>query len=147
METVIYLTIFLALVFLPPLIAGPLPAMLIFRMAPGPNWRRNLFLLFLLTIVLNLVALVMIIIGLDDFLPPGALACTLTPVASLIALIDFLIRLRRTDSDPDADPIQRRWMRVSLVAILPMQVIMLMILIIFAPLLCDLGIRPCDPMP
>ena len=135
--------LFLVIVFLPPLISGPLPAMLVFRMAAGLNWRRTLPLAILLAIILNFIAFAAIVSNLDGLLPPGFFACMLTPVAAVATLIVSLGRLRRIDSGPEADPMQRRWLRLSLVAIPVLQMLMLTILVLVAPALCGTALRTC----
>lgn len=134
---------FLALAFLPPLISGPLPAMLVFRIAAGPNWRRQLPLAILLAIILNLIASAVIISNLDGLLPPGFVACSLTPIVAVITLIVSLRLSRRTHPDLDANPSQRRWLRLSLVAIPALQILFVTTLVLIAPALCDTGIRTC----
>jgi len=134
---------FLSLAFLPPLISGPLPSMLVLRLASGSDWRRSLFLIALLTIILNLAAVTMIIFGLDDFLPPGAIACSLTPVVAIITLILSLRSLRRIASDLGVNAVQNKWLQLSLVAISALQILTAVILIIIAPALCNTGIRDC----
>jgi hypothetical protein len=135
--------VFLAIAFLPPLICGPVPAALVFRMAPGLNWRRNLSLAVLLAIILNLIAFAVIVSNLDGLLPPGFFACVLTPIAAVATLIVSLGRLRRIDAEPGADPMQRRWLRLSLVAIPVLQVLMVTILVLVAPALCGTTLRNC----
>ena len=87
--------VFLAIVILLPLITGPVPAALAFRVAPGLNWRRALPLIVLLAVVLDLIAFVVIVSNLDGLLPPGFFACVLTPIAAIATLIVSLLRLRR----------------------------------------------------
>jgi hypothetical protein len=135
--------IFLAIAFLPALICGPVPAMLVFRVGPGLNWRRGLPLAVLLAAILNLIAFVVIVSHLDGLLPPGFFACLLTPLAALVTLIVSLRWLRRTDPAVPADPIQRRWLRLSLVAIPVLQMLMITILILIAPALCGTVLRTC----
>jgi len=135
--------IFLFLAFLPPLISGPLPAILVLRIASGANWRRRLPLMALLAIILNLIAFAIMISELDGFLPPGFVACGLTPIVAVATLIVSLRLLRRTESDLDADPMQRRWLQLSLVAIPALQILTVIILIIIAPALCNTEIRAC----
>ena len=137
--------VFLALSFLPPLISGPLPAMLAFRMMSGTNWRRQVPLAILLAIILNLIAFAFIISNLDGLLPPGFVACVLTPITAVVTLIVSLRLFRRTDPGPNADPMQQRWLRMSLVAIAALQILMIVILVLIAPALCETGIRNCTP--
>jgi hypothetical protein len=134
---------FLSLAFLPPLISGPLPSILVLRFGLGENWRRHLLLIALLTIILNLGAAAIIIFGLDDFLPPGAIACSLTPIVAIVTLIISLRSLRRIASDLNVNPVQGKWLQLSLVAISTLQILMVIILIIIAPALCNTGIRDC----
>jgi len=135
--------VFLALSFLPPLISGPLPAMLVFRMVSGPNWRRQLPFAILLAIILNLIAFAFIISNLDGLLPPGFVACVLTPIAAVVTLIVSLRLFHRTDPGPNVDPMQQRWLRMSLVAIAALQILMVVILVLIAPALCETRIRTC----
>ena len=135
--------LFLAVAFLPPLISGPLPAMLVFRMAAGLNWRRTLPLAVLLAIILNFIAFAAIVSNLDGLLPPGFFACMLTPVAAVATLIVSLGRFRRADAGRGADPMQRRWLCVGLVAIPVLQVLMVTILVLIAPALCGTVLRTC----
>jgi hypothetical protein len=139
MQTVL----FLAVVFLPPLISGPVPAALVFRVAPGLNWRRALPLAVLLAVVLNIIAFVVIVSNLDGLLPPGFFACVLTPIAAIVTLIVSLLRLRRIGAGVEVDPIRRRWLCVSLVSIPVLQVLMLAILVLVAPALCGTALRTC----
>lgn len=136
--------VFLALAFLPPLISGPLSAMLVFRMASGLNWRRQLALAILLAMILNLIAFAVIISNLDGLLPSGFFACALTPIAAVATLIVSLRLFREADPDPNANPMQRKWFRLSLVAIPVLQVLMVTTLVLVAPALCDTGIRTCS---
>jgi hypothetical protein len=138
--------VFLALCFLPPLIAGPLPTMLVLRMTSGPNWRRQLPLAILLAIILNLIAFAFIVSNLDGLLPPGFVACVLTPIAAVVTLIVALHLLRQTDPGQNVDPIKQRWLRVSLVAIMALQILMVVIVALVAPALCETGIRNCAPL-
>jgi len=135
--------IFLAIAILPPLVAGPLPAMLVFRSGSGPNWRRQLPLAILSALVLNLIACAVIISNLDGLLPPGFFACSLTPIVAVATLSVSLQRFRRAGSDPEANPIQRKWLRLSLVAIPAFQMFTLAILVLVAPALCEAGLRTC----
>jgi hypothetical protein len=135
--------LFLLIVFLPPLISGPVPAALVFRVAPGLNWRHALPLTVLLAVVLNIIAFVVIVANLNGLLPPGFFACVLTPVAAIATLIVSLGRLRRTDAGPGADPMQRKWLRVSLITIPLLQVLMVSILVLIAPALCGTALRTC----
>lgn len=134
---------FLALAFLPPLISGPLPAMLVFRMASNRNWRMQLPLAILLAIVLNLIAFAVILSNFDGFLPSGFFACSLTPIVAIATLIVSLRLSRRTHPDLDANPMQRRWLRLCLVAFSALQIFTVTILVLIAPALCDTGIRTC----
>ena len=135
--------IFLAIAFLPPLITGPAPAMLVFRVAQSLNWRRALPLAILLAIILNLIAFTVIVSNLDGLLPPGFFACMLTPVVAVATLIFSLGRLGRTAADPGVYPMPHRWLRLSLVAIPVMQMLMLTILVLIAPALCGTTLRTC----
>jgi hypothetical protein len=135
--------VFLVIAFLPPLISGSVPAMLVFRVAPSLNWRRTLPLVVLLAVVLDLIAFVVIDSNLDGLLPPGFFACVLTPIAAIATLIVSLGWLRRIDAGPEADPIRCRWLRVSLVAIPMMQMLMVAILVLIAPALCGTVLRTC----
>ena len=135
--------VFLAIAFLPPLISGPVPAALVFRVAPGLNWRRALPLMVLLAVVLDLIAFVVIASNLDGMLPPGFFACVLTPIVAVATLIVSLGRLRRIGAGPGADPMRRSWLRVSLVAIPILQMLMLTILVLVAPALCGTALRTC----
>ena len=138
--------VFLALVFLPPLISGPLPAMLVFMsegIASGLNWRRKLLLAVLLALLLNLVAFAVIISNLDGLLPPGFFACVVTPIAALATLIVSLRLFRRTDPGLQANSNQRKWLRRCLVAIPLLQMLMLATLVLIAPAFCGTGIRTC----
>jgi membrane protease YdiL (CAAX protease family) len=135
--------IFLVLAFLPALISGPLPAMLVFKMASGLNWRRQLLLAFLLAIILNLIAFTMILSNLDGFLPSGAVSWGLTLIVSIATLIVSLCLLRRKVTDPDINPIRRKWMRLTLIAIPVLQILMITTLLIIAPSLCNTGFRTC----
>jgi hypothetical protein len=58
-------------------------------------------------------------------------------------LIVSLGRLRRIDAGPEADPIRCRWLRVSLVVISVIQVLMVTILVLIAPVLCGTALRTC----
>ena len=135
--------VFLAIVILLPLITGPVPAALAFRVAPGLNWRRALPLIVLLAVVLDLIAFVVIVSNLDGLLPPGFFACVLTPIAAIVTLIVSLVRLRRIDAGLEGDPIRFRWLRLSLVAIPVMQMVMVTILVLIAPALCGTFLRTC----
>jgi hypothetical protein len=141
--------IFFATALLPPLISGPLPAMLVFTLggvSTGLNWRRKLALAIFLAIVLNLVACAVIIFNLNGLLPPGLLACVLTPIAALATLIVSLLLFHRSDPGSQANPIQRKWLHRSLVAIPLLQVLMLGILVLIAPALCGTSMHIC-PIP
>jgi hypothetical protein len=137
--------VFLALSFLPPLISGPLPAILVFRMASGPNWKRQLPLAILLAIILDLIAFALIISNLDGLLPPGFVACTLTPIAAVLTLIVSLRLFRQADPGSNVDPMQQKWLRVGLVAIATLSILMAVILVLVAPALCGTWIRNCAP--
>ena len=115
----------------------------VLRMASNRNWRMQLPLAILLAIILNLIAFAIIISNSDGLLPSGALACGLTPIAALATLIVSLSLLRRTDPDPNANPMQRRWLRLSLLAIPALQILMITTLVLIAPALCNTGIRTC----
>jgi hypothetical protein len=135
--------VFLAIVFLPPLISGPVPAALVLKVAPSLNWRRALPVDGLLAVVLNIIAFAVIVSNLDGLLPPGFFACVLTPIAAVTTLVVSLGRLRQIDAGPEADPMRSRWLRVSLVAIPVMQVLMVAILVLAAPALCGTFLRTC----
>ena len=74
---------------------------------------------------------------------PGFFACMLTPIAAFATLIVSLGRFRRTALGPGADPIQQKWLRLSLVAIPLLQMLMLTILVLIAPALCGTALRTC----
>jgi hypothetical protein len=136
--------LFLAIAFLPPLISGPAPAMLAFApegVTPGLTWRLSLAILC--GILFNLIAFYVIVSNLDGLLPPGFFACMLTPIAAVATLIVSLGRFRRIDAGQGADPMQRKWLRVSLVAIPLLQMLMLTILVLIAPALCGTALRTC----
>ena len=135
--------VFLAIAFLPPLISGPVPAMLVLRVTPSLNWRRALTVAGFLAVVLNIIAFAMIASNMDGLIPPGFFACVLTPIAALATLIVSLVRLRQIDAGPEVDPVRSRWLRVSLVAIPVMQVLMVTILVLIAPALCGTTLRSC----
>jgi hypothetical protein len=138
--------LFLAIACLPPLISGPLPALLAFApegVAPRLTWRWRLSLVILSAILLNLIAFYVIVSNLDGLLPAGFFACMLTPVAAVATLIVSLGRLRRTGAGQGADPTQRKWLRVSLIAIPLLQVLMVGILVLAAPALCGTALRTC----
>ena len=137
--------VFLALSFLPPLISAPLPALLVFRMASGPNWKRQLTLAILLAMILDLIAFALIISNLEGLLPPGFVACTVTPIAAVLTLIVSLRLFRKTDPGPNGDPMQQRWLRVGLVAIAALPILMSAILVLVAPALCGTWMRNCTP--
>jgi hypothetical protein len=140
------IVLFLAIAFLPPFISGPLPAMLALAPeggAPRLTWRWRLCLVSLSAILLNLVAFWVIASHLDGLLPPGFFACMLTPIAAVATLIVALGRLRRKDASQAADPMQRKWLRVSLIAIALLQVLVVSILAVIAPALCGTALRVC----
>jgi len=139
--------LFWVFVFLPPLISGPLPAVLVFASAgaaPRPHWRRKLSLAILLAVILNLAAFAAILFNLAGLLPAGLFAGGLIPLTALATLIVSLLRFRRTAADPQADPLQRKWLRRCLVAVPLLQMLMLAVLVLLAPALCGAGIRPCS---
>jgi hypothetical protein len=65
------------------------------------------------------------------------------PIVALATLIVSLRRLRRTAPGLRADPMQRRWLRLSLVAIPVLQVLVVTILVLVAPALCGTFLRTC----
>ncbi len=134
---------FLALAILPPLIAGPVPAALAFRSVSGQDWKRRLPLAILSAIALNLIAGAIIVFSLEGLLPAGFFACSLTPVAAGATLMISLRYFRRAVSGPDGDSTQRRWLRLSLVAIPALQMLTGTMVVLIAPALCSWGVRTC----
>lgn len=120
--------------------------MLVFASAgapPRPHWRRKLSLAILLAVILNLAAFAAILFNLDGLLPAGFFAGGLIPLTALATVIVSLLRFRRTAADPQADPLQRKWLRLGLVAIPVLQMLMLIILVLIGPALCTTGLRSC----
>jgi hypothetical protein len=135
--------LFWVFVFLPPMISGPLPAVLVFRAASGLNWRRGLLLALLSAVILNLLAFIIINTNLYGLFDSGSLACGLTPLAALATMIFSLRRFRRSAAVQDADSQRQKSLRLSLAAIPLLQILMLTILVLIGPALCTTGLRSC----
>ena len=135
--------VFFFLVFLPPLISGPLPTVLLFKMVSGPNWRRWLLLVIFSIILLNVISFGMVISNLEGLISPGFIACGLTPIMAVATLIVSLYVYKRGKADPCADPMQRKWLRFCLIAIPVLQMFMMTTLVLISPSLCNSGIRTC----
>lgn len=134
---------FLAKVFLPPLLSGPLPTFFVFKMTAAENWQRRVPIVALLAIISNLAAFAIMIFELDGFLPAGFIACGLTPFAAGTTLIVSLRLLSRAESGADTNPVLNKWLKRSVIAISVLQLLMITILVIVAPSLCGTQIRTC----
>jgi len=134
---------FVIFALLPPLISGPLPAILWFRMGRSQNWRWMLPLVAFFAIVLNIGAAALIVVNLEGFLPAGFLACALTPIAALATLLLSRLLVHRGSQSLPENTIQRRWLRVGIFAIPALQLFTVATLVLIAPSLCAMGIRSC----
>lgn len=131
------------LVLLPPLISGPLPAIIWLWLGFNQNWRRLLPLAAFLTLILNAAASVLIVANLEGFLPSGFFACAVTPIVGLITLLLSLAFIRRTFRTIPENSLQRRWLKVGVLAIPVVQLFTMAMLVLIAPALCAIGIRSC----
>ncbi len=129
---------------LPPLISGPLPAILWFKLGSSQSWKWQMPLAALLAIALNLIASVLILANLDGFLPPGFFACALTPITALATLLLSRKLARRSYQALSESAAQRRWLQFGIFALPALQLINVTIVVLIAPALCTLGIRPCS---
>ena len=134
---------FVILALLPPLISGPLPAMIWLWAGRRPNWRWLLPLAAFATISLNVAAAVLIVANLEGSLPAGFWACAVTPIVGLITLLLSQVFVPRTFQTLPDNTLQRRWLRVGIIAIPVVQLFTVTTLILIAPALCRLGLRSC----
>jgi len=139
METLL----FIVLALLPPILSGPLPALVLFRIMQSKNWRGRFSLWLLLAIALDACASALMILNSDDLLPAGFFACSLTPVAALATFVASLILSRRGYPVAE-DSSRRRWLRVGIIAIPLLQLFTLVLMVLIAPALCGTGIRNCS---
>lgn len=137
------LLIFLTKVILPPLLSGPLPTLLVFKLTAAENWRRQMPVVALLAIISNLAAFTIMIFELDGFLPSGFIACVLTPFVAVVTLIVSLRSLGQTGSGLDVNLIKNKWLKISFFGITVLQILMIVTLIVIAPSLCETEIRTC----
>ena len=133
---------FIGLALLPPIISGPLPTFILFRIMQSQNWRAYFPLALVLAIAFNVCAFILMIWNLDGLLPPGFFACLLTPIVGLAMLTASVIASRRGFQAEDAT--QRRWLRVGIIAIPLLQLFTIAIMILIAPSLCGTSIRNCS---
>ncbi len=135
---------YVVLVLLPPLISGPLPAILWFKLGSSQSWKWQMPLVALLAIALNLVASVLMLTNLDGFLPAGFIACALTPITAPATLLLSRALARRNYPALSESTAQRRWLQVGVFALPALQLLNVAIVILIAPVLCTLGIRACS---
>jgi len=135
--------LFVILALLPPLISGPLPAIIWLWLGLNQNWRRLLPWAVFLTIVFNLAAATLMVANLDGFLPSGFFACAVTPIVGLVTLLFSRVLVRRTLQTVPENALQRRWLQVGIFAIPVVQLFTVTALVLIAPSLCTLGLRTC----
>jgi hypothetical protein len=134
---------FVVLALLPPLVSGPLPAMIWLWSGRNQNWRLLLPVAAFLTILLNLAASILIVTNLEGFLPSGFFACAVTPIVGLVTLLLSRVLVRRAfQTLPEDDP-RRRWLKVGVFAVPVVQLFAVITLVLIAPALCNTGMRSC----
>jgi uncharacterized membrane protein YkvI len=142
-----YLLYFLA-ILTPPFISGPVPAFIWYKAGRSQKWRQYLPWVIGSVIILNLTALALITATLDGMFPPGAAACFLTPIFSLLTSVASSVALNRNFPAASQNSSQYRWLQISVFAVPLIQLIALVSLVVIAPYLCTVGIRNCaDNLP
>ena len=135
---------FLILGFIPPLAAGPLAGLAFINILKrGKGWYQVPF--WILLVVVNLLIMFWVVISSGAWLSISSFsACFFTPAASIATVLVMRIAWRSLEATGGIDVARKRWFTVGLVLIPTLQIVMFVALLIFAPLLCKVGLVVCQ---
>jgi hypothetical protein len=128
---------------IPPLSAGPLAGLAFIEFLKrgkgrfqGPFWT--------LLVLVNLLIMFWIASSTNAWLSISSLsACFFTPVAALASVLVIRIAWRRLEASGKIDAAHRRWLPIGLVLIPVLQIMSFVALLLFAPMLCKVGLVVC----
>jgi hypothetical protein len=133
----------LAAIFLPPIISGPVAAIVFVAVLRREGrWRLPLFWASLL--VVDFAAMMFMALTLGEFIGPGFFACLLMPVFAVGTLVVLVLVRKRAYRVVGEDEKRRTWYVVGALLIPFLQMAVTAALLVVGPLLCYLGIRPCS---
>jgi hypothetical protein len=123
----------LVLIFLYPVISGPVAAFVYIKILKRKeHWLRYLF--WPVLIIVNIAGFFLLLYTLGDFMfGPGFLACLITPIVAVGTALGLRLFSPRFYQEVDRDPGQKRWYLMGTFFIPLMQLGTVFILILLAP--------------
>jgi hypothetical protein len=132
-----------ALALLPPLLTGPVPAV-IYVIALKKNRPPTLLLFWALLLILDAAAVIVMALSLGDFVGPGDFACVQMPLSALVVALILVVSRRRLLGGDLQNEALRRWYLLGVVLIPSLQVVMMLATALLGPVFCELGLRSCS---
>ena len=133
MDMVISTIYFFAVVFLYPVVSGPLTA-LVFVMALRRKEQWPSFLFWTVLIAVHIAGFFLMVHTLGDFLfGPGFLACLITPIFAVGTALGLRLSSRRFYQAVGDDPSRRRWFAAGTFLIPLLQLGTVVMLMLLAP--------------
>jgi hypothetical protein len=134
----------LLLGFIPPLVTGPLAGLVFARLLQrGKGWHHVLF--WALLVVLNLLAIFWLASTSNEWFSVSSLAtCLFTPAAGVLTLLVMRIAWLRMIAAGQLDTSRRGHFVAGALLISGLQVGMLIVFAILAPMLCGMGLYTCS---
>ena len=131
-----------ALALLPPLITGPVAAVVYVIALKKKS--QMLLLFWACLLALDAAATFVMTLTLGDFIGPGTLACVQMPLMALVAALILMFSRRRLLASELQDESLRRWYLAGVVLIPLLQLVMMLAVATFGPVFCELGLRWCS---
>jgi hypothetical protein len=136
---------FYTLIFLYPLITGPLAA-LVFLQVVQRNKARQVLLFWPGLLIVNVVGFVFLItISGEELIDPTFFSCLVTPIFAVLSALMLRIRGRSMAHELADNPHYYRWLTLGTFLIPLLQIVTMGSFVLFAPYLCEIGLRSCWP--
>ena len=133
----------LLLVLVYPLLLGP-GAGTVFLWSLKQKSRYAISLFWVLLIIAHGLGFLLVVLTLGGGLPgPGFFSCLVTPIFSVLTMLQ--LRIRGKQIQPGLDPRRTRWLQLGTILIPGLQILVILLLVLFGPALCETPLRSCDP--
>ncbi len=136
---------FYALIFLYPLITGPLAALIYLQVLQRME-ARQVLLFWLGLLIVNVVGFVFLIaISGEDLIDPTFFSCLVTPIFAVLSALVLRIRGRSMANKLEDNQQYYRWLILGTFLIPLLQIVTMGSFVLLAPYLCEIGWRSCWP--
>ncbi|MEK7439233.1 MAG: hypothetical protein AABZ78_00420 [Chloroflexota bacterium] len=131
---------------LPPMLIGPVATWAWIEILKR-NVRHEIALYWIALIVGDAAAALFMAINMGSFFPDfGFFACMLIPIMAVISIVMTIIMRKKFEAAVGGDPNRMRWYRIGGLIIFALQIITAFAVVIFAPMLCAVGLRVCSSL-